>query len=271
MSSQIEAYTNFLRENGIAVPQEIVTKYMKKLEKCVFIFDIDILENISVFLGWKDIIRVMNINKNAQQYSNILWPIIHKRLFPLSLLPQEDWIGIRYSIRVAYWYYNKSILNTFLTSDFINLWHAEYTHLRMSDENNVDPDSVEAYNEHTRYVYNCSKKVVKGILNCTWCNTEREWHPLLDDVGTDIMKYYITVKPRVDIRLLGYDPEDADTDATGLFEWLMNGNILWSSISPEELDTLDPDNLDTRYEYQFSLPGAEMKKLRPEYMPKWPF
>jgi len=264
-------FISFLKKSGHIVPQELVNSYVEKNIRCYFIFNRDIISYISGFIDWKDIVKFMNLNKNTQKYSDILWSIIHKRLFPFSLLPQDDWIGIRFSIRVAYWYYNKSILNLCLASDFINLLHAESIHLRMSYENNVDLDSIEPYNDHTKYVNECGKKVIDGILNCTWCNTKREWHPILDDAGPDIMKYYITVKPRVDIRLLGYDPEDTDTDATGLFEWFMNGNLLWSSISPEEMSQLDINNLDPRYEYQFSLPGAEMKKLRPEYMPKWPF
>jgi hypothetical protein len=268
---ELSDFINFLKKSGHIVPPALVKSYVDKKTQCHFIFNRDIISYISNFTDWKDIVRIMNINKNMQKYSDILWPIIHKRLFPLSLLHQDDWIGIRFSIRVAYWYYNKSILNLCLTGDFINLWHAESMHLRMSDENNVDPDNIEAYNDHTKYVNECSNTVVKGILECNCCNAKRDWHPLLDDVGTDIMKYYYTVKPRVNIRLLGYDPEDAEIDASGLNEWLMNGNLLWSSISPEEMMQLDINNLDPRYEYQLSLPGAEMRRLWSRYMPKWPF
>ena len=217
----------------------------------------DLYLSICKFLNMADMIKLTTLCKEFIEYYPYIWGVIQNNIFKKSLIPETDYVTIRNSISIKIY---TDVLH-------YNNWHTSNSWKEIEEDDRLikqrSNDLLQLKNTYPGYegcIY--AKNTHLGEICAMKKTRETSYKKLLPSVkslinvfkwcsNTDFTKEkYLTIKPNIDMRLFGFDPETVygKKCAIDCYKWL---TYKYNEYYDYDYDRYERKDYDT-YMYEYS-------------------
>ena len=229
--------------------------------------DNDSFIHVCEFLLPGDIISFTTTCNKFMKHYPYIWGIIQNYYFPDSLIPKTDYINIRRSISLD-WYYHMIVECGMESFELYEISNCEKTMRQLSAKiHELTPSSVNfrislithraelrsAKNERDKYIDYMGEESMYDFLK------EYQFNSMTDVNG---IKYY-TIKPDIDCRIYSLDPVTDAVETKTKRLWVTGE---YNENTDDEFDSGDDEDPEFIYRYTMPYMGNTVRnRIRPDY------
>lgn len=241
-----ENIIQFAKENKININDKKLNLFMKKKhEDRTLALNVDNYISVCEYLHLHDIIILSTLCKEyINCYYKEIWSMIQKRHFPNSIIPMNSYLEIRDNMAIECWFYDNRIIDCSIVCAYNYINNIEIKIKKLSDE--LKKSHIRNINYKCKTITNMNeikslKRERESYLKYTpeyHINIINKYKFISEKDYTN--EYYYTIKPELDMRLFGLDPDNE----TNKKEWVeCIGWITGKYTIKREYDFYEGDDL----------------------------
>ena len=244
----------------------LIDDFMVQLHKRrTLSLDKDTFLSVCLYLHDYEILILVMLCKEYYKYYKYIWVILQKYYFPNSILPTNNYLVIRNNLAISKWWYELKYLKIHDGPNYMHWYDItnidENIQKRMADLKFLAPTG-HTY-KYAKITHSLEIKSEKKTRDEIFNICPQTIQNLITDYKFISNAFYI-IKPELDMRIYGLDPNDA----IDVQKW--DYGILWIQdelTDMEEYNFGSEDDNNEIYKYDFDSMGLRFRyRIKPSWL-----